>query len=122
MNSFDSIPNSLEALVTRVERGETAAATALRGALQPQFARIVRHTLRYGTGESHALRQVMAKARQLAANAEDKESANEEWLAGQVASTLCSTLIDRLRSRQGRVGRLLDTALAQDELLATMMA
>src|SRR5262245_45657393 len=109
MDSSDLTSAALEALARRVEQGESSAATALRSALQPQFVRMVRHTLRYGAGKSQVLRRVMAKAQQLYAAAPDKDAVNEEWLASQVASSMCASLIEGLRTRQSRTGRLLNT-------------
>jgi hypothetical protein len=122
MYSSNSGSAALEALARRVEQGDSGAATALRGALQPQFVRMVRHALRYGAGKSQVLRRVMAKAQEIYAAAPDKDAVNEEWLAGQVASSMCASLIEGLRTRRSRTGRLLDTAFAQQELLMTTMA
>jgi hypothetical protein len=101
---YDPITN-LNDLADRVGQGETEAATALRLALQPQLARILRRSLRGQAEGSPLSRSLLAKmGADLPAN---HQQANPDRVANRVARGLCSTMIDRLRPAVDR--RALET-------------
>ena len=100
---FDQNPD-LKDLAERAGQGEIKAADALRRALQPQLARIVRRTLRGPAGQSPLARRILAEANQATLIQRDQ-------LARQVAGRLSDSLTNRL-SRLAPAAGMLETVVA----------
>ncbi len=100
---FDQNPD-LKDLAERAGQGEVKAADALRRALQPQLARIVRRTLRGPAGQSLLTRRILAEANQATLIQRDQ-------LARQVAERLSESLTNRL-SRLAPAAGMLETVMA----------
>ena len=94
---------ALNDLVARAGQGESKAAEALRRALQPQLARIVRRTLRAPTSDSPLARRILAEANKPTLIQRDQ-------LAGQVAGRLTAALATRL-SRLAPSAGILETVV-----------
>jgi hypothetical protein len=100
---FDQNPD-LKALAERAGLGEIKAADALRRALQPQLARIVRRALRGPAGQSPLARRILAEANQGTLIQRDQ-------LARQVVERLSESLTNRL-SRLAPGAGMLETVVA----------
>src|SRR5260370_30238736 len=85
---FDQNPD-LKDLAERAGQGEVKAADALRRALQPQLARIVRRTLRGPAGQSPLAQRILAEANQATLIQRDQ-------LARQGAGRLPDSLTNRV--------------------------
>ncbi|HEV3238131.1 MAG TPA: hypothetical protein VGZ25_14170 [Gemmataceae bacterium] len=100
---FDQNPD-LNDLAARAGQGENKAAEALRRALQPHLARIVRRTLRGPVAPSTLTRRILAEAGQATLIQRDQ-------LASQVAGRLSESLTNRLRTLAPSAG-MLETVVA----------
>ncbi len=86
-------PRDLKQLTQRVREGDLQARTQLKDRLDPEMAHIVRRVLEKGEASTSLERKILAAARRLAPNLEDK--ANEPPTA-PVARNLCQMIVSRL--------------------------
>jgi hypothetical protein len=100
---FDQNPD-LKDLAARAGQGEHKAADALRRALQPQLARIVRRTLRAPVTATSLSRRILLEAGQT-------KLIHRDQLATQVAGRLSESLTNRLARLAPSAG-MLDTVVA----------
>jgi hypothetical protein len=100
---FDQNPD-LKDLAARAGQGENKAADALRRALQPHLARIVRRTLGGPVAATNLSRRILSEANQA-------KLVQRDQLANQVAGKLSESLTNRLARLAPSVG-MLETVIA----------
>src|SRR5829696_6730713 len=90
-------PSNWYQMASRVRSGEVETAVRLRDELSPQMVRVVRRTLRTGSGHSPLDRQILAEADSVHTSRPDQPRDSEEMVR-LVTERLC----DRLLQRQTR--------------------
>lgn len=98
----------LAILAARVRHGVPGAADELRREIGPHMPRIVRRALRARTSRLPLDCWIRATAGAVA-DPLDHQQADPERLPGQVAWSICESLLDQLQAQKGRPAELKDT-------------
>jgi hypothetical protein len=98
-------PNQFRDLADRANRGDAGAAHELQRRLEPEMVRIIRRVLQAPGDGSPLARRVRAAVRRMLQGDRDWPAPDPEALIGQVARSLCDSMIARLGAgRRERAG------------------
>lgn len=89
--------NPFAALAQQAGSGDSTAKAQLGRELEPQMMRIVRRVVLNGDAASSLDRRILAEAEKIGLDADGAASADGEFLLRQVARSVCSLVLARVK-------------------------
>ena len=89
--------NPFAALALQAGAGDPSAKAQLGRELEPQLMRIVRRVVLHGGSVSSLDRRILAEAEKIGLDADGAASSDGEFLVRQVARSVCSLVLSRVK-------------------------